>query len=156
MNTVKNCGYIIFTSKWFEGDDRSTGSESFKITSRDGKVLYNQHLREVWGKAIKSKYINDRPKSVFNIYDLKCNPRRFHPFSTAFVDWFCREIPDYLRGRQSLLPVLILHPSNVSLHQNWRCGLPSDVHTEAQNNVTRTLEAHAMAKKIQRWFLSLK
>lgn len=146
-NTI--CGYVVITDHWFK-EDKTHPSQSFKVEAKAGKVVFNKSLQDAWRHAIQPQCRDpNSAQSVFSVYDVKRNPRRFHPFATAFIDWYRREIPDYVKGNRTKLPTLILQSSS-SNHDL----LNPDVYEDVRKGIVRSSKAHDIARIIQRWWRS--
>lgn len=150
------CGYIHFTSIWFDGDDvrEPTTTTPITVYAQNGVIVKNLQLRQLWKCAIKSKYYVDHKPDVFTFLDFKSNPRRIHPFAKAFVKWYCYEIPSYIRGERAHPPILILWPTTLRLEGYWRDGLSHDMCNIARMRMVTNLSAQRALRKLQMWWRS--
>ena len=166
------CGYVVMTDQWFDFDPPGT-SRGYTIYTKlpdgsfdgsfDGSypIIFDPQLRQHWEKAIKPMYLTNSITTMFDVYDIKENKRRIHPYQIAYSEWVTVELPSYLMQLQHLKykptsypPVLILKSTDTKLIAGyWKSsgGVSVNEYTRASINIIHTNEFYTYLTRLQRW-----
>lgn len=106
MRTI--CGFVRFTTRWFEDDPDGTTKEFF-VYGEDRKLVFDPELREHWKAAIRPKYRNRIAETALLVYgDCKSNyRRREHPFCRGYID-FIEKCNLVSQGRLRQTPIVVM------------------------------------------------